>query len=44
MSCRKSGKYVADFKRNAVNLGNDLTRSVSKVASYLGIASELIYK
>ena len=44
MSSRKRRKYDADFKRNAVNLSNDPTRSVSEVAANLGIAAELLYK
>ncbi len=44
MSSRKRRKYDADFKRNAVNLSNDPTRSVSEVAANLGIAPELLYK
>jgi len=44
MSSRKRRKYDADFKRNAVNLSNDPTRSVTEVAINLGIDVQLLYK
>ncbi len=44
MSSRKRRKYDADFKRNAVNLSNDPTRSVTEVAANLGIDVQLLYK
>ncbi len=44
MGTKKRRKYDADFKRNAVNLADDPTRSMVEVAANLGISQDLLYR
>jgi len=44
MSVRQRRKYDSDFKRNAVLLSEDPSRTVSEVAENLGIAIDLLYR
>ena len=44
MSVQQRRKYNPEFKRNAVLLTEDRSRSVSEVAENLGIKVDLLYR
>ena len=44
MSVQQRRKYDSDFKRNAVQLSEELGRTVAGVAENLGIGKDLLYR